>query len=102
MSHRNPRLIVMNKTLLSANSAFIAEEIAWFRQILELRFAIHSGEQPAVDPLDRLPAPDVPEADAAHPAPYPEVIRNFRLGPPERLVLVLSYLPHIRPDVLDP
>lgn len=81
-----------------ANAAFISEEIAWFRGILEDRFLIHAGEKPMRDLMEAYPAPAVGD----RPAPYADVIREFDLDPAERLVLILAFLPYIKPEVLDP
>jgi hypothetical protein len=83
---------------LSANAAFINAEIAWFREVLERRFKIHGGSEPPCDLPSAIPPPPL----AAHRGPYAEVVRSLALGPAERLVLILAYLPHIRPDLLDP
>lgn len=80
------------------NAAFIREEIAWFREVLDLRMKLHSGE--AETPADPMEAAGPPPPLAAG-APYAEVIRKLELGAAERLVLLLAYLPHVRPDLLD-
>ena len=81
-----------------ANAGFIAREIAWLRQVLELRLKVHAGEEPPCDPLLELPPPALP-APGAH---YADVLRRYELGPAERLLLILAYVPGARPDVLDP
>src|ERR1700685_2819210 len=88
----------MTEHILSANAAFIRDEIAWFRDALELRFKMHAGKEPPHDLLAAMAPPPLPGNDA----PYPEMVRRFALGPAERLVLILAYIPHIRPDILDP
>jgi hypothetical protein len=82
-----------------ANAACIEREIAWFREVLNERLRRHTeGGGPVEDLLPAHPAP----ALVPDPAPYADVVRQFGLGPAERLVLILSFLPHVRPDVLDP
>jgi AAA+ superfamily predicted ATPase len=82
----------------SINAGFLRNEIAWFRQVLDLRMKLHAGdaETPA-DPMETA-GPPPPLAEGA---PYADVIRKLGLGPAERLVLLLAYLPHVRPDLLD-
>jgi hypothetical protein len=84
--------------VLSANAAFIRDEIEWFRAVLDLRFNIHAGKAPACDVIAALAPPPLPRRGV----PYADAIRRLGLGPAERLVLVLAYIPHIRPDLLDP
>jgi DNA polymerase III delta prime subunit len=83
---------------LAANAAFIGAEIAWFRELLEQRFRIHGGSEPTCDLVTAMPPP----ALAGYGGPYAGVVRGLGLGVAERLVLILAYLPHIRPDLLDP
>ncbi|HEX6901172.1 MAG TPA: ATP-binding protein [Thermoanaerobaculia bacterium] len=82
----------------STNAAFLQKEIAWFRAVVDQRLKLHAGD------ADALPDP----VEAAGPAPrlaagaaYANVVRKLDLGPAERLVLLLAYLPHLRPDLLD-
>lgn len=88
----------MDAETLSANAACIQKEISWFREIMELRFKLHAGEQTGHNPLCEIEPPALSESAA----PYAEVVSRFDMAPAERLVLILSYIPHIRPDVLDP
>lgn len=90
----------MNDDTLAHNAACIGAEFDWFRSVLERRFELHAGKESAngFDPLADLRPPELPSAGA----PYAEVVRQFGMGAAERLVLVLSYIPHVRPDLLDP
>lgn len=88
----------MTERRLAANAAFISAEIAWFREALELRFKMHAGKEPPRDLVTAVPPPPLPRDNA----PYPDVVRRLDLGPHERLVLALAYVPHVRPDILDP
>jgi len=81
-----------------ANAACIDREIAWFREVLDARFRAHGVEMgenrfPEDFPPTRLPSGRVP---------YASVVRHHGMGPAERLVLILAYLPYIRPAALDP
>lgn len=88
----------MNAQTLSANARCISNEISWFREIMELRFKLHAEARADSDPLFEIEPPTLPDDFC----PYAEVVRGFRMGRAERLVLILSYIPHVRPDVLDP
>lgn len=83
---------------LATNAAFLQREIAWFRSVVELRMKLHAGEETAAgDLLEALEPPDLPATGS----PYADVARRFGMSAAERLVLILSYIPHIKPDVLD-
>lgn len=88
----------MSQWNITANSEFIDKELDWFRLILDTRMKLHAGEALGGQPLELHSPPELNAVDAA----YAEVIRELDMSAAERLVLILSYLPHIRPDALDP
>lgn len=89
--------------IFTANARCIDKEIAWFRQILDRRFQddqIKAEQVKAAgssEEIELLP-PALPRGSV----PYAAAIRAFELSPAERLVLILAYLPYIRPAALDP
>lgn len=88
----------MNPTQLDKNADYIERELSWFTQILEHRFQLRSeGKKAQRDLFDLIPPPELPETDI----PYAEVIHKFNLQPAERLILILSFIPHIKPNLLD-
>lgn len=84
-------------TAESAGAASIEAEAEWFRAVLDLRLRVHGGEREACDPLAELAPPPL-----AGDSPYATAVRALELEPAERLVLVLAYLPHVKPHALDP
>ncbi|HEY2094716.1 MAG TPA: ATP-binding protein [Thermoanaerobaculia bacterium] len=80
---------------MDANAAFIEREIEWFTDAVQFRMQRHSGDERLPDPL-ALEPPDL-VADS----PYAQVIARLELEPEERLILMLAFLPHIHPRVLD-
>jgi hypothetical protein len=88
-------LVTHMHNLAADNAACIDREIAWFRQILDARFELKEAEFER-RPF-RFPPPHLPAE-----VPYAEVIRSFDMTPEERLVLMLAFLPYIRPGALDP
>lgn len=88
----------MNTDALTRNAAVIDREIAWFRDILTTRFQQHGQPGSGPDPLDQFPPPPLPRRSTS----YAAVIREFEMTAAERLVLLLAYLPHIKPETLDP
>jgi hypothetical protein len=88
----------MKADMLADNAAVIDREISWFREILDSRFKYHGQEKAGPDPLEHIKPPALPKNDT----PYAAVIRTFDMGPAERLALILAYVPHIKPEILDP
>jgi hypothetical protein len=81
----------------AANADCIDREVAWFREILDRRF--HADRVETADDIElELAPPALPEG----PVPYASAVRELGLNPAERLVLILAYLPYIRPSALDP
>ena len=69
---------------------------------MQRRIHIHSGNAAPIDLLAEVPPPSLPNAQHDAESPYLAVLRRFDMSAPERLVLILAFLPHLRPDVLDP
>ena len=89
----------MEKSKLEINALVIDREIAWFRQALDLRLKQHASGEPLDEALlDSLLPPELPPTGAS---PYAEIVETFQMTAPERLVLILSVIPHVKPDALD-
>ena len=88
----------MADATLDANAAFIGVETAWFRRVLDARLELHARGENNSDLLAALPPP----ALDGHAGPYLDCVRALALDPAERLLLVLSLLPHTAPFALDP
>lgn len=89
----------MNQHRLDLNAQCIDHEIAWFRRALDLRLKRHANDESATAELiDSFQPPRLPQDSA----PYADVIKRFDMSPVERLVLILSFIPHIKPEALDP
>jgi AAA+ superfamily predicted ATPase len=81
-----------------ANAECIDLELNWFNHILQHRFQLRADGQPAEPNLfDLLPPPALPHPEA----PYAELVLSWNLQPDERLILILSLIPHLRPNLLD-
>jgi hypothetical protein len=79
------------------NAACIDREIEWFRAVLDTRFqSQESGPHPQ-DIFTRVAPPALPDGAV----PYARVVRDFEMGAAERLLLILAFIPYIRPSALD-
>ena len=88
----------MNSAQLNQNADCIDLELTWFSSILEHRVELHfQGEEPPDNLCALMPPPELPQANA----PYAKIVHQFKLQPAERLVLILSFIPHIKPHLLD-
>ena len=88
----------MNTAQLDRNADCIEREITWFNRVLEQRLKLYfDGDTSTDDLLHIIPPPNPPHVDA----PYADIVLTFNLQPAERLVLILSLIPHIKPHLLD-
>lgn len=75
------------------NAAALLAEINWLEQVVFNRLKAAEMDKPEPD---TLVAPDLAQQDAV----WAEFIRYYGFGMPERLVLILTLLPHIAPQQL--
>lgn len=83
--------------MMLANAAHLEAELDWFRQVVEIRVQSVDRKGPAY-PGYIMPDPPVfgpPESM------YSGFIAHYQLTLEERLCLILSLVPHIRPQLLD-
>jgi len=79
------------------NARHLEVDLQWFRQVVETRYKLHHKESCTFKNIKEVPAP----ALNGHPSIYRQFLQDFRFSPEERLVLILSLVPHIQPYILD-
>ncbi len=84
-------------TNLVQNAKVLERELAWLREVINVRIALHFGHDTSYQSIDELSAPDLPTNKSA----YGAFVHDHRLNVAERLVLILALVPHIKPEVLD-
>ena len=82
---------------LAANAATAEKELQWFSTIVTARGAISFGNDTGQPPVDTILPPDVKD----DPSIYAGAIRQFAMSYAERFILILSLVPHLRPQLLD-
>ncbi|MFT4861928.1 MAG: hypothetical protein ACI95C_001140 [Pseudohongiellaceae bacterium] len=96
--------LAMSSDLSEANAMFLEKELAWFNSILETRIALYfeheqsQGDSEAISESIFDIDPPSFEGDCS---PYAQVVSETKIGFDERLLLILTLIPHIRPDLLD-
>lgn len=76
----------------------LEREVAWFSRVCNARFeAYFKTDLPGADIEAQCPPPDLDRSDS----PYAQLVREYRMGFAERVVLMLAFMPHLRPQVLD-
>ncbi|MFZ4875524.1 ATP-binding protein [Janthinobacterium sp. Mn2066] len=76
----------------------LEREVAWFTRVCDARFEAYfkAGEEHA-DLALQCPPPELSGDDC----PYARLVREYGMGFAERVVLMLAFMPHLRPQVLD-
>ena len=89
----------MDINAISANAATLEKELGWFKAVLDQRLAVHSDK--SIINIEQItrdnPPPDLQHEDSL----YAKVINHYDATFPERFILTLALLPHIKPHLLD-
>ncbi|WP_297338278.1 ATP-binding protein [Algoriphagus sp.] len=80
-----------------SNAVCLEKEIQWFQELLILRGKITFEQSQTEAEIDKLHLPDFSDSDSV----YGKLVRRHQMGLPERLVLLLALMPHIKPHLLD-
>ena len=80
-----------------SNSVLIQRELEWLEAVISTRMSLYFGTESEYAAVEAIPLPDVTD----DPSPYGELVRDYNLSAVERLVLILTLAPHIRPQLLD-
>src|SRR5665648_5383 len=79
------------------NAKTIEQELDWFQKLILLRGKITFEQSLAEDEIQNLHPPAIEN----HESPYASLIKKHSMGMEERLVLILSLIPHVKPSLLD-
>ena len=79
------------------NAQDLEADLVWFSRLLDARFKPYlKPDSPDLERADLTP-PDLSGSDS----PYATIVTHYDLSFEERTALVLSLVPHIRPQLLD-
>ncbi len=79
------------------NATILTNELDWLRQVIERRLRLYFTNQlPGKDAVFP-PPPAMKKTSTA----YGDFVRNQKLNPAERLILILSLAPSLQPELLD-
>lgn len=79
------------------NARDLDKEMAWFGDLLAARLKIYFGKNRQSQGFRIQPPPDLSGSDSY----YANFVTSRNLDIPERIVLILALIPHIRPQLLD-
>lgn len=90
-------MIDMAITLAKENASCLEKEIAWFTEVLGTRISLYFEQDCTISDIYDISPPSIQDFDAE----YARVVNEFGMSFDERIVLILTLLPHIRPQALD-
>lgn len=82
---------------LENNARDLAKEFDWFTQVLDTRLKLYFGKETTHKTIYEINPPTFARSKSV----YADFIRNTALTIPERLVLLLALIPHVKPELLD-
>jgi hypothetical protein len=82
---------------LKQNADDIQQEIDWLREILKTRSAMNSKQPGKYNDVLDIPPPDLSNSRSA----YTQFVKQHGLGTLERFLVIISSVPHIKPELLD-
>jgi len=83
--------------VIQHNARDLEQELAWFAQLLDKRFKRYFGQETEDQDIFDTTPPDLADSGSA----YAGFVRHYNLSFVERVAIVLSLIPLIRPQLLD-
>lgn len=87
----------MEVNLLEHNAQTIYQEIAWFETVVNTALTLYFKNESEFESIYDIGLPDLSEDHST----YGRFLREYQLGFEERIILILSIIPHIKPQSLD-
>lgn len=73
----------------------LSKELEWFNLVLNTRIELYFNHECSYNSIYDIPLPHLDNNC------YSDIIRQFDMGYNERLILILSLIPHTKPELLD-
>lgn len=89
--------VITEAPAILANSHTIQAELAWLELIIDTRLKLYFQTECDYASTEAVPLPDL----STDTSPYARLVREHRLDPADRLVMILALAPHVRPQLLD-
>lgn len=87
----------MVMTIAANNSRALELELAWYNDVLKARLVHHMQAHDSDEEFAMPIPPDLDEDQSA----YADFVRHYNMTIAERLVLLTSLIPHVRPQIFD-
>lgn len=84
-------------TVIENNASVLTLELEWLKQLIDLRLRLYFNDNPPFKSITEIPVPAIEGIDST----YSNFIRDNKLDASERILLILSLAPYIKPEILD-
>ena len=89
--------MVTSTDVLQENANVIKQELVWFEEVLHVRLKLYFGHECEYPSIWEVAPPTYEES----PAYYADFIQHHQCSVSERLILMLTLVPHLQPPLLD-
>jgi AAA+ superfamily predicted ATPase len=89
--------MVDHTDILKRHTDIIQQELAWFEEVLDTRMKLYFGQECGYGSIGEVAPPEYKKEKGY----YIDFIRSYRCSSAERLMLMLTLAPHVRPQLLD-
>lgn len=87
----------MDIKTLKNNAETLNAEMQWLAQVIDIRMKLYWSQPCVYNSIAELAPPDL----SGNTSQYAQILRHYRLGAHERLILLLALAPHVLPHLLD-
>lgn len=87
----------MEVSTLELNAHDINLELQWFQQVLDTRIKLYFNNETQYNSIFDIPPPDLSNSESN----YARLVKHYPLSFSERVILIMSLIPHVRPNVFD-
>jgi len=87
----------MDLTTSIENAKVLGAEMQWLAGIIDTRFKLYWGQECAYTDIYDIAPPDLSNDSSM----YSQVVKHYKMGVGERIILLLSLAPHLQPHLLD-
>lgn len=81
---------------IDKNAAFLTLELDWLYRLIELRLRLYFDHEPPAEAFTDIMPPALNQHSS-----YSDFVLTNKLGTAERMILILSLAPHLKPELLD-
>ncbi|GGI28719.1 hypothetical protein [Pedobacter mendelii] len=85
------------KGIIKKNAHALTRELDWLSKVIDTSIKLYFEQEAPYQSIYDIPPPDITKDESF----YAEVIKRDQTSIAERIVLLLSLAPHIRPQMLD-